>query len=347
MQYSTEKPWDNLELRIYPGADGKFTLYEDEFDNRNFENGQYTEIPMTWDNENGTLTIGARRGSYSGMLESRQFSIVVVTPQKGTGDKGTTTFDTVVTYTGEPITIQLSATNEYEPTLEECTNYIVNPSFEADGRGLTKVAPQGWTVDSPTAWWGVNLVDGGNGGEPAATDGRYIFGVWDGSVMNASISQTISALPIGKYRLTVDMHASNRENATRVGDQCVFAGEQKGFFRDQVSTPGTSDSYALQTISVDFEQLTDGTPVTIGVSTSNAPTETWFKIDNFRLYRLSDSVFDGIEVIVNWTREALGSSKKSSNSKCFYDLSGRRIVKSSNRPLQKGIYIVGGHKVLM
>ena len=286
VQYATEKPWDNLEIRIYPGANGQFTLYEDEFDNRNFESGQYTEIPMTWNNETKTLTIGARQGSYSGMLESRQFSIVVVNAEKGMGDGNSTTYDSVVTYTGKQLTIQLSAKNEYGPTLEDCTSYIVNPSFEADDRALNQVAPQGWTVESPTTWWGVNLVDGGNNSEPAATDGRYIFGVWDGNVKTASISQTVNNLPAGKYRLTVDMHASNRTNAIRVGDQCVFAGEQQGFFRDQVNAPGSNDAYAMQTISVDFEQTTDNTPITIGVSTANATTETWFKIDNFRLFHL-------------------------------------------------------------
>ena len=37
VQYSTEKKWDNLTIRIYPGADAEFTLYEDEFDNYNYE----------------------------------------------------------------------------------------------------------------------------------------------------------------------------------------------------------------------------------------------------------------------------------------------------------------------
>jgi len=48
VQYATEKKWDNLEIRIYPGADGKFSLYEDEFDNYNYEKGKYTEIEFLW-----------------------------------------------------------------------------------------------------------------------------------------------------------------------------------------------------------------------------------------------------------------------------------------------------------
>ncbi len=75
VQYSTEKKWDNLELRVYPGANGEFTLYEDEFDNYNYEQGAYTTIPMTWDDSNRTLTIGSREGAYDGMLKNRKFRI--------------------------------------------------------------------------------------------------------------------------------------------------------------------------------------------------------------------------------------------------------------------------------
>ncbi|MGG6549244.1 UNVERIFIED_CONTAM: DUF5110 domain-containing protein, partial [Prevotella sp. 15_C9] len=60
VQYATEKAWDNLELKVYAGANGSFTLYEDEFDNYNYESEAYTEIPMTWNNASRTLTIGAR-----------------------------------------------------------------------------------------------------------------------------------------------------------------------------------------------------------------------------------------------------------------------------------------------
>ena len=76
MQYVGEKPWDNLELRVYPGADGNFMLYEDEGDGYNYEKGIYSTIPMTWNDKQRTLTIGDRQGSYPGMLQSRQFTVV-------------------------------------------------------------------------------------------------------------------------------------------------------------------------------------------------------------------------------------------------------------------------------
>ncbi|MDL2310217.1 glycoside hydrolase family 31 protein [Parabacteroides sp. OttesenSCG-928-B22] len=81
VQYATEKAWDMLELKVYAGANGSFVLYEDEFDNYNYEKGAYTEIPITWDNASRKLTIGARKGAYEGMLKTRIFT---VTLQDGT-----------------------------------------------------------------------------------------------------------------------------------------------------------------------------------------------------------------------------------------------------------------------
>ncbi len=77
VQYATEKPWKRLELRVYPGADASFTLYEDEFDNYNYEEGRYTEIPLSWDERTRTLTIGRRNGSYDGMLKTRSFTVTI------------------------------------------------------------------------------------------------------------------------------------------------------------------------------------------------------------------------------------------------------------------------------
>jgi len=77
MQYVGEKAWDNLEMRVYPGANGSFVLYEDEGDSYNYEKGAYTTISFDWNDKSHTLTIGARRGSYPGMLQSRTFTVVL------------------------------------------------------------------------------------------------------------------------------------------------------------------------------------------------------------------------------------------------------------------------------
>lgn len=96
VQYTGEKKWDNLTLCVYPGENGNFTLYEDEGDNYNYENGAYTEIPMNWDNASRTLTIGARKGEYNGMLQKRQFIVKAIDGNSKT-----------VTYTGKKIRVKL------------------------------------------------------------------------------------------------------------------------------------------------------------------------------------------------------------------------------------------------
>ena len=78
MQYTGEKAWDNLEIRVYPGSDGSFTLYEDDGNTYNYERGQYSEIAFQWNDRTRTLTIANRQGSFPGMLQKRHFRIVNV-----------------------------------------------------------------------------------------------------------------------------------------------------------------------------------------------------------------------------------------------------------------------------
>ncbi len=77
VQYASEKPWDKLEIRVYPGADGEFTLYEDEFDNYNYEKGSYSTIRFRWNDRKKTLTILDREGEYPGMIGKRVFEVAL------------------------------------------------------------------------------------------------------------------------------------------------------------------------------------------------------------------------------------------------------------------------------
>ena len=77
MQYVGEKNWDNLEIRVYPGANGTFTLYEDEGDSYNYERGVYSTIAFQWNDRTRTLFIGARQGSFPDMLQQRQFTVTL------------------------------------------------------------------------------------------------------------------------------------------------------------------------------------------------------------------------------------------------------------------------------
>ncbi|MBV9342743.1 MAG: DUF5110 domain-containing protein, partial [Acidobacteria bacterium] len=76
---------DPIELRIYPGANGDFNLYEDDGDSYDYEHGAYSLIPLHWDQEARLLTIGDRRGSFPGMLEHRTFHAVFVRDGQGIG----------------------------------------------------------------------------------------------------------------------------------------------------------------------------------------------------------------------------------------------------------------------
>ena len=99
IQYSTEKN-DPIEIRIYPEANGEFTLYEDENDNYNYEKGIYSLIAFHWDDAKKTLTIDSRKGEYSGMLKKHTFNILLVNKNRGTGVAGSSTIDKIVKYSG-------------------------------------------------------------------------------------------------------------------------------------------------------------------------------------------------------------------------------------------------------
>jgi alpha-D-xyloside xylohydrolase len=106
LQYAAEKPDDPLELRVYRGADGAFSLYEDENDGYNYEKGAYATIPIRWDEASQTLAIGERNGKFPGMLESRTFRVVFVGENHGVGIDITAQADKSVTYTGQPISLK-------------------------------------------------------------------------------------------------------------------------------------------------------------------------------------------------------------------------------------------------
>ena len=98
---------DPIEVRIFPGADGDFTLYEDEGDSYRYEQGAHTAIPVHWDDASRTVTFGAREGSYKGMAAGHTFNVVVVAAGHGIGGEPTSTPDKTITYTGTKIAAKL------------------------------------------------------------------------------------------------------------------------------------------------------------------------------------------------------------------------------------------------
>lgn len=106
VQYAEEKKWDNLEIRIYPGANGSFVLYEDENDNYNYEKGAYSTITFNWDDKKKTLTIGDGNGSFPGMLTERKFNVLIVGMNKGVGENIMNQPDKVIAYTGKKVVVK-------------------------------------------------------------------------------------------------------------------------------------------------------------------------------------------------------------------------------------------------
>ena len=105
MEWSTQKQEDPIELRVYRGADGNFTLYEDENDGYNYEKGIYATIPFHWDDAKQTLTIGDRKGEFPGMLQSRTFRIIFAGENHGAGIDSEANADKMVQYAGKEMTV--------------------------------------------------------------------------------------------------------------------------------------------------------------------------------------------------------------------------------------------------
>jgi alpha-D-xyloside xylohydrolase len=99
-QYIAEKSDAPIELRVYPGKDAAFTLYEDEGTNYNYEKGQYSTIPLKWNDRLGELEIGARTGSFPGMPANLIFSVHLA---------GATSPAQLVSYSGDAVKATLRA----------------------------------------------------------------------------------------------------------------------------------------------------------------------------------------------------------------------------------------------
>ena len=66
-QYTSQAVSEPTTLRIYPGADGDFTLYDDDGISQDYLRGRGTWIRITWDDRSRTLTLqpGAPKGEVS------------------------------------------------------------------------------------------------------------------------------------------------------------------------------------------------------------------------------------------------------------------------------------------
>ncbi len=107
LQWTGEKPADPVTLFVYAGADGTFTLYEDDGLTYGYEKGAFARIPIRWDDAKGTLTIGKREGAFPGMLAQRTFEVVLVGKGKPVGFSFEPKADRTVRYDGAAVDVEL------------------------------------------------------------------------------------------------------------------------------------------------------------------------------------------------------------------------------------------------
>ena len=106
MQWSDEKPAELINLYVYAGQNGSFQLYEDEGTNYNYEKGKYATIDITYDDASKTISFGARKGQFAGMLKNRRFNVVLITKDASKPFDLENPEGKLVQYNGKPVSIQ-------------------------------------------------------------------------------------------------------------------------------------------------------------------------------------------------------------------------------------------------
>ena len=107
MEWSDEKPAELINLYVYAGQDGAFQLYEDEGTNYNYEKGKYATIDITYDDATRTVSFGARKGQFAGMLKNRQFNIVLISKEHPQPLNLDNPSGKLVSYNGKALTVKL------------------------------------------------------------------------------------------------------------------------------------------------------------------------------------------------------------------------------------------------
>ncbi|HTD97843.1 MAG TPA: glycoside hydrolase family 31 protein [Mucilaginibacter sp.] len=107
VEYTAENPSGAIELRIYPGANGEFKLYEDEGDTYNYEKGKSSTIGIKWNDKTRQLTITDRKGSFAGMPGKRKFNIILVKKGRGINTTISDNADKSISYEGKAVSVNL------------------------------------------------------------------------------------------------------------------------------------------------------------------------------------------------------------------------------------------------
>ncbi len=106
LQYTSEKPAEEITLCVYTGRNASFTLYEDDGEDYGYEKGAFATIRFDYNERTRTLTIGQREGGFNGMLEKRRFGIVWISRENQKGIDNAPKPAKMVVYTGGVINIK-------------------------------------------------------------------------------------------------------------------------------------------------------------------------------------------------------------------------------------------------
>jgi alpha-D-xyloside xylohydrolase len=71
-------PVTSLDIQVFAGADGSFTLYEDQGDGHAYQEGAFATVPMRWSEAEQVLTIGPRAGDYPGRVAALPVNALLV-----------------------------------------------------------------------------------------------------------------------------------------------------------------------------------------------------------------------------------------------------------------------------
>ena len=107
MEWSDEKPAELINLYVYAGQNGSFELYEDEGVNYNYEKGKYATIAITYDDASKTISFGARKGQFAGMLKNRRFNVVLISKDAPKALNLEDPEGKMVNYNGKAVSVKL------------------------------------------------------------------------------------------------------------------------------------------------------------------------------------------------------------------------------------------------
>jgi len=273
LQYATEKAPDPIELRVYPGADGDFTLYEDAGDSYDYESGSYATIPFHWDNAGKTLTIGARQGSFAGMLTSRTFKVVWVYPGHGVGAPADAAGDVTVTYSGSATSVPMpgGATPPNAPTDVAATPGVgqISLAWTAPSGAATYLIKR--AIGSGNPYYTIAAVNTpGYVDTSLSTANTYFYQVIAAnSAGQSTASAPVSATPTGE--VPINGWFSGDIGAVGISGSTTLVNGAYSMVASGVDITGTSDSFRFA--RRDFS----GDGVLLAKVTSLQNSDSWAK----------------------------------------------------------------------